>query len=145
MGFSVSGSMAVILIGVLVAFGVMFPAVLGSSQQLGDAQAAQGDRILEQQNTDIAINETTYDAGEETFNVTVDNAGTTDLDVETTDVLVDGTYRVPERTAVGGDGETGVWLPGETLRITVGNVSSQPGSVKVVTETGVADRTEVSA
>ena len=149
MGFSVSGSVAIISIGVLVAFGVMFPAVVDSSHQVSEAQSTQSERILDQQNTEITIDNATYDG----TNLTVDvvNEGTVALDVGETDVIVDGHYVdfEPEETTVyqtlnksDGDATTGVWLSGEVLEVTIA-VDSPPERVKVVTETGVSDVTEV--
>lgn len=136
--------MAIISIGVLVAFGVMFPAVIDSSQQVSEAQSTQSERILDQQNTEIHINDTTYDG--DTLTVTVVNAGTVALDVEETDVIVDGEYRNPNGTTVyptrnttSGNTETEMWLSGEVLEIVV--TVENPSRVKIVTETGVADST----
>lgn len=146
MGFSVSGSVAIISIGVLVAFGVMFPAVMDSSQQVSEAQSTQSERILDQQNTQIHINATAYDAG--TLAVDVVNEGTVALDVDETDVIVDGEYVTPNATTVyqtsdktDGDASTNVWLSGEVLEVVV-ELDSSPDRVKVVTETGVSDSTE---
>lgn len=146
MGFSVSGSVAIISIGVLVAFGVMFPAVIDSSHQVGEAQSTQSERILEQQNTQVRINDSTYDGTNLT--VTVVNEGTVALDVDATDVIVDGAYVQPDETTVyrspnktDGDGSTNVWLAGEVLEVVVAT-DTEPNRVKIVTETGVADATE---
>lgn len=146
MGFSVSGSVAIVSIGVLVAFGVMFPAVIDSSQQVGEAQSTQSDRILEQQNTEIHINDSTYDGTNLT--VAVINEGTIALEVGETDLLVDGAYVTPNETTVyrstnatDGDTNTAVWLAGEVLEFVV-ELDSRPDRVKVVTENGVADATE---
>lgn len=145
MGFSVSGSVAIISIGALVAFGVMFPAIIDSSHQVGEAQSTQSERILEQQNTQIRINDSTYDGTNLT--VTVVNEGTAALDVDETDTIVDGAYVQPDETTVyrsldktNGDGSTNVWLSGEVLEIVV--AVDSPNRVKIVTETGVADATE---
>lgn len=145
MGFSVSGSVAIISIGAIVAFGIMFPAVIDSSHQVSEAQATQSERILDQQNTAIRINNSVYDG----TNLTVDvvNEGTVALDIDETDVIVDGEYVSPNATTVyqtlnktDGDESTGVWVSGEVLEIVVS--VEDPNRVKVVTETGVADSTE---
>lgn len=145
MGFSVSGSVAIISIGALVAFGVMFPAVIDSSHQVSEAQSTQSERILEQQNTQIRINESTYDGTDLTVEIV--NEGTVALDVNGTDVIVNGTYVTPDNTTVYqtldksvGDTSTEVWLSGEVLEVVVS--VDDPNRVKVVTETGVSDATE---
>lgn len=144
MGFSVSGSVAIIFIGVLIAFGVMFPTIMDSSQQLGDARSEQSDRLLEQQNTEIIIQNATYDSGANELTVNVTNNGTVSLDINETDFLVDGEYRVVGGTdsSIDGDTTTEVWLPGEKLVVTITSVTSTPSRVKVVTENGVSDYTE---
>lgn len=146
MGFSVSGSVAIVSIGVLVAFGVMFPAVIDSNQQVSEAQSTQSERILEQQNTEIHINDSSYDGTNLTVEVV--NRGTVALDVGETDLLVDGEYARPNQTTVyrslnktDGETATDVWLAGEVLEVVV-EIDTRPNRVKVVTETGVADRTE---
>lgn len=145
MGFSVSGSVAIVSIGVLVAFGVMFPTVVDSNHQISEAQSTQSDRILEQQNTEIHINDSRYDG----TNLTVDvvNEGTAALGVAATDVIVDGEYVEPDVTTVyrspnetTGDASTDVWLSGEVLEVVV--AVDDPARVKIVTENGVADATE---
>ena len=145
MGFSVSGSVAIISIGAIVAFGVMFPAVIDSSHQVSEAQSTQSERILDQQNTGIRINDSVYDGTNLTIEVV--NEGTVALDIEETDVIVDGEYVTPDATTVyqtlnktDGDASTGVWLSGEVLEIDV--EIADPQRVKIVTETGVADTME---
>lgn len=145
MGFSVSGSVAIVSIGVLVAFGVMFPAVIDSNHQVSEAQSTQSDRILDQQNTEIHINDSSYDGTNLTVRVV--NGGTVTLDVDETDLLVDGEYVRPNETTVyhslnttEGEPSTDVWLTGEVLEFVV-ELDSRPDRVKVVTERGVADWT----
>lgn len=148
MGFSVSGSTAIIFIGVLVAFGVMFPAVMDSNERMGDAQAGQSDRLLEQQNTEIRINRTQYDGGTNELTVEIESEGTVALGVPKTDLLVDGQYVEPDGTTVyesldsqTGDANTTVWLAGEVLEVTA-SYDATPERVKIVTENGVSDATE---
>lgn len=146
MGFSVSGSVAIVSIGVLVAFGVMFPAVIDSNHQVSEAQSTQSDRILDQQNTEIHINDSRYDGTNLTVEVV--NEGTVTLEVSETDILVDGEYVTPNQTTVyrstnttDGKTTTDVWLASEVLEVVV-ELDSRPTRVKVVTETGVSDLTQ---
>lgn len=133
--------MAIVFVGALIAFGVVFPTAIDSTQQVGDAHSEQSDQLLDRKNTDISINETTYDETDGDLVVTVDNEGTTALEVSRTDVIVDGDYRVPNVTAVAGDDGTDVWQSGETVEVTFEDVS-EPSTVKVVTASGNADRTD---
>lgn len=134
MGFSVSASAAIIFIGFVVAFTTLYPVAANGLERVTDAREDVNDRALDRQNTAIELANTSYDNG--TLTVEVNNTGTTELSASETDLLVDNTHWTGERS-VEGDADTDVWLPGETLTITVENLSMSPERVKVVTENGV--------
>lgn len=160
MGFSTSAATAVMLIGFLVAASVFFPAVFTASSDTGDAFAAQADQTRDRLNTalDVTTAEqetTTDDEGNDEMSdvtVTVENVGTTSLDVSKTDVLLDGVYIDPDDTTrtVIDDGDriadTDVWYPGSALEIVVPietiEESFEDGyevdRAKVTTETGIS-------
>ncbi|WP_327052573.1 fla cluster protein FlaF [Halomicrococcus gelatinilyticus] len=141
MGFSVSGSTAILFIAMFVSFGVMYTASYNGFERVSDAKGEEMDQMLTQRNTELNITDTSYSGGNLT--VTVNNTGSTSLDIEDTDVLVNGSYVTDsdiEARDVDGDVNTTLWLPGETLTVKV-NVAS-PARVKIVTTAGVAD-TEV--
>lgn len=147
MGFSVSGATAVILVGGLIAFSFAFTAASNGYEQIADAREEHQNSVLAQQNTAIEVTNATYDSGAGELTVNATNEGSTELEVADTSLLVDGEYVQPSalNASVEGDSSTALWLPGETLTFVV-DVASQPGRVKVVTETGVADTTtEVTA
>lgn len=143
MGFSTSAAAAVIFVGALVSLGLLYPATAGSFEQVNDALGDREDRLLEQRNTEVAIDRAEYNATTEDVTVVVENTGTTALAVNDTDVMLNGSIRT-ENVTLAVENVTGrtVWAPGETLRITVENVSAAPGRVKVVTEYGVSVATE---
>ena len=62
MGFSVSGSAAIVFIGLIVAAGIAIPSVVGGFGSMASAQGQQTDRGVETLNTDIAIETATYNA-----------------------------------------------------------------------------------
>lgn len=140
MGFSVSGSAAIVFIGLIVAAGIAIPSVVGSFGSMASAQGQQTDRGVETLNTDIEIRNTTYNATDNELDVRLSNTGSTTLSVDETSVLVDGT--IPPAgdvtTDVEGNTNADLWLPGETLNVTVSNVDPEPDRVKVVTENGIA-------
>jgi len=141
MGFSVSGSTAILFIAMFVSFGVLYTASYNGFERVADAKGEGMDQMLTQRNTELNITDTSYSGGNLT--VTVNNTGSTSLSLNDTDVLVNGSYVTAsdvEARDVDGDAGTSLWLPGETLTVKV-NVTS-PARVKVVTNTGVAD-TEV--
>lgn len=141
MGFSVSGSTAILFIAMFVSFGVVYTASYNSFERVTEAKGGEMDQMLNQRNTGLNITDTTYSGGNLT--VSVNNTGATSLNLEDTDVLVDGSYVTDSDVVdrdVDGDVDTSLWLPGETLSVTVNATS--PARVKVVTGLGVAD-TEV--
>ncbi|EMA10824.1 flagellar protein FlaF [Haloarcula vallismortis] len=145
MGFSVSGSAAVIFVAAFIGFGMFYSATANSFERVNDAREDQRDRLLDQQNTDISLVSATWNSsGEKDLVVTIDNTGSETLSVEATDLLVDNDYRTGYGTTVDGDGSTDIWASQERLTITVSSLSSQPDRVKVVTENGIADTMVVS-
>ena len=135
MGFSVSGSAAIIFIGLVVAAGIAIPAVIGSVGSIADAQGEQIDRGIDALNTDFEI-ETQLIENEDDdddLEVTLTNTGSTTLSLAKTSVLVDGDIRP------GVAGEE-LWAPGEEITITIDGVPSE-GRVKVVVENGIAETT----
>jgi flagellar protein FlaF len=146
MGFSVSGSAAIIFAALFIAFGMYHSAATDSFERVSDARDSHADAALERTNTEIAIESAVrdLDAGVTEFRVRVNNTGSTALSVEETDALVDSDYRTGWRTdaTVDGTSNTELWLPGEQL---VFNLTGDTGDrVKVVTEHGVADSAEVT-
>ncbi|EMA25125.1 MULTISPECIES: flagellar protein F [Haloarcula] len=145
MGFSVSGSAAVIFVAAFIGFGMFYSATANSFERVNDAREDQRDRLLDQQNTDISLVSATWNAsGSENLVVTVDNTGSETLSVEATDLLVDNDYQAGYDTTVDTDPSTDIWASQERLEITVTSLSSQPDRVKVVTENGIAETMVVS-
>jgi flagellar protein FlaF len=136
-GFGVSGSTAVIFLGVLIASGTLYTAAAGSAEQVSDARNAESEELLDRRNTVIDVASVTYDNNTTTLSVTVTNNGTTTLSVEDTSLLVDNEYVIPDSTAVDGDGDTDVWAPDQSLVFEV-DADTTPDRVKVVAENGVA-------
>ncbi|MDS0281993.1 flagellin [Haloarcula onubensis] len=137
MGFSVSGSAALIFVAAFIGFGMFYSAAANSTELVNDAREDRSDRQLERTNTEIDVTDVTYNAIAQYVNLTVENTGATELTVSDVDVLVDNSYQTGYRTAVEGDTATDLWLPGETLTINV-TVGGTPSRVKLVTGPGVA-------
>ncbi|MFC7075279.1 archaellum stator protein ArlF [Haloarcula halophila] len=138
MGFSVSGSAALIFVAAFIGFGMFYTASANSFETVNDAREASADQTLEQQNTAIEIQTVVYNSTAASLEITVDNTGSTELSVEAVDVLADNQYLSGYGTEVDGSTTTDLWLPGETLTISATGVSSDPGRVKLVTGPGVA-------
>ena len=144
MGFSVSGSAAVIFVAAFIGFGMFYSAAANGFERVNDAREDQRDRLLDQQNTDISVVSATWNNSDDNLVVTVDNTGSETLSVEATDLLVDNDYQTGYDTTVDTDPSTDIWASQERLEITVTSFSSSPLRVKVVTENGIAETMVVS-
>lgn len=145
MGFSVSGSAALVFAALFVAFGVWHGAATESFERVSDAREARADDALDERNTDLRIDTARYAGG--TLVVRATNTGSVALSLNATDVVVDNAYRtdwqadaeIDDRTLA-----TDLWLPGETVNATFAT-GGPPDRVTVATENGVADAREVSS
>lgn len=143
MGFSVSGSYAIIAVAALLAAGTMFTVVQNTDDEVIEALGDQFERSGNVAETDITILNSSYNTGDEELRISVKNTGNRRLSVGETDLLVDGEYvnSTARNTSVDGQTDTQVWGRQETLEINVSLES--PDRVKVVTEHGVAAFTTV--
>lgn len=145
MGFSVSASTAVIVVGLFLAFGMFFPAMSNSVQLVHDAESDRADRLLAQQNTDVELTGATFnESGEDRLVVNVTNTGSTTISVESIDLLVDNELQEIEtdddiETTIDDDDETTLFQPGETLTITIDDeqLDSDPERVLVAVDHGI--------
>ena len=144
MGFSVSGSAAIIFAAMFIAFGMWHTAATNGFERVSDAQEEDADRLLAQQNTAIVIDSAVADTGAGETRIRATNTGSTELSLNETDVLVDNEYHDGWQGNATLDGTSGtdLWLPGEQLEFNVSVGSA--AQVKVVTETGVSDTSGVT-
>lgn len=152
MGFSVSGAAAVIFLSMFIAFGMLYTAADNSLHEVIDAQDDRTDRTLETKNTAIEITSAEFvedeDGADDEVDVTATNTGATALSLDATSLLTDNTFQQGwEDDATVDDAEDGedtdLWLPGETLSVTV-SVDEQPDRVTLTTSSGVSATAEVS-
>jgi len=140
MGFSVSGSAAILFIAAFVSVGILYSAAFNGFERVQDAESASDERVLEAKNTAIEISNVTYEGGtDDRMTVNVTNNGSTTLSLSATDLVTDGTYVGEDaylNTSVDGNNATDLWMPGETYSMTV-NQEPEPDRIKVVTENGV--------
>ncbi|MFB6162537.1 MAG: flagellin [Halococcoides sp.] len=140
MGFSVSGSAAIIFAAMFIAFGMFYSATTATSDRITDARDESRERSLELQNAAISIqNVTTASSGGTYYvNATVLNTGSAALGVNRTGFLIDNRYQTDflDR-AVEGNSQTDLWLPGEILTANM-TTSSVPNRLRVVADRGVA-------
>jgi flagellar protein FlaF len=143
MGFSVSGATALILIALLLSFGAVYTATTGTFGEIRDAQVDQSDRNVETLNTDIEIESAIYNgSGNYNLVITVNNTGATTLELNNTDLLIDGDLQTGWRDSATIDGSdtANLWIPQSTLEITIEYAESdpRPDRVKLVTEYEIA-------
>jgi len=141
MGFSVSASTAIIFAGLFLAVGILYPAVSNGYELVQDAEVDRDDAQLDMRNSAINITELNGDR------INVTNEGSTALDAENVDLVINGEYqpRGDYNPAVDGDSGTSLWLPGETLEIAEnGDVIFSPGDqVRLVTDHGLSVTGEI--
>jgi flagellar protein FlaF len=155
MGFGVSGATAVVVVGLFVSAGIFYDAAATSYEAVDEAEDGRAEALLEQRNTAVSVANAAIQAPGNALVVRVNNTGSTSLTVPETTLLADNVV-VPHDAnatwAVESDTETDVWLPGETLEVTVSRtwlddifgVDSDPERVKLATETGVSDTAGVA-
>ncbi|MFC6615158.1 flagellin [Halopenitus salinus] len=152
MGVSVSASTAIIVAGLFVAFGTLYPVASNGFDRVSDAGSEVNERALERENTDVEFVNATYDGS--TLNVTVENGGARTVSVPRTSLVVDNEYVTtsdeetivydPETTdPANGSTSTELWLPEERLRFSV--PADDPETALVATEEGLQVRGTVVA
>lgn len=142
MGFSTSGSLLLVFLGVMIAVGTAYTVSANTVERVTEATDSQRERFGTVQQSGIEVVDAVYnESGDEHLIVRVDNTGETTLDAEDVDVIVDGEYRGTgdfERLEVDGT-DSAVWLPGDRLVLEDENATEAPTRVKVVSGPGVAD------
>lgn len=144
MGFSVSGSTAIIFIAAIVSFGVMYTSAYNSYELMDAAEDEKTANLLEQQNTEIEIVAIQTFTSNNTVDVTVKNTGATELHVGDTDLLLNGAYQSGVNTLVDGQSGRTLWLPGENLTMEASFDPTGTVRVKVITTRGNAVYQEVT-
>ncbi|MDY6865181.1 MAG: hypothetical protein SVY15_04315 [Halobacteriota archaeon] len=134
MGFSVSASIAIFLLGSLVMGSLAYTSMSNSARLVNDGQNEQHERMREELQTDINITSTDYNLTLQRLQVSVENTGSIVLDSSEVDLIIDGTISSSLSFS-----PSKVWIPENNLIITATGVSSSPNRVKVVTENGVSD------
>jgi flagellar protein FlaF len=144
MGFSVSGSLVLVFLGLFVALSVAYGATSDAMERVAEAESDGVDRLERVQNTDVDVTSVTVvDTTNCNVAVTAENVGETTLDVNETDLLYDNEYRTGwRRNATVEAIATDLWHPGEELTITTYDHATPPSRIRLVTGPGVT-QTEV--
>lgn len=141
MGFSVSGSMVVVLFGLFIALSTFYTSGANTMERLAGAESDRADALDRTYETGVNVTAVTVtDATNCDVEVRVNNTGTTALSLAETSLVVNNTVfgGWDGDATVDGDGDTDRWLPGEQVVYADQNREAAPDLVKVVTTTGVA-------
>lgn len=152
--FSTAGSLLVVFIGLYLALGGLYTATANTVERLDSASDLEREATAAIAATDITIESAVWNVSvvESETNLTVEvlNSGDRSIRVSEIDTLVDGTYLsvdAYERVEIDGR-DTDLWRPGERLFLrdegTIDDRGGSPTSVKIVTDVGVADVSEVT-
>ena len=153
MGVSVSASTAIIVAGLFFAFTAFYPVAANGFDRVTDAQHGVNERALEQQNTDFAVTNATYDNTSAELTVNATNDGSVGLVVSDATLVVDNEYvdlgGESVNTTVDGNADTDLWLGGEGLTVTVDSAELETdidgdSRIVLVVESGVRDAATVT-
>jgi flagellar protein FlaF len=139
-GFSVSGTFALVFAGVFIVGSMLYGTAANNAEQLQEATHEQHQQLNAVAETAIDVTDVQLLASGCGVAVLVNNTGDTELLVNDTDLLLDGTYQTGWEVSatVDGDASTDLWLPGERLNASVDGLAAAPERVKVVSGPGVA-------
>lgn len=140
MGFSVSGSVVVVLLGLFIALGTFYTSGANTMERLSEAEADRADHLRHVQES--AVNVTSVTITDDTacdIGITATNTGSTTLALPDVDLLLDNVVVTDwqDAASVDGDSDTDLWLPGEQLVVNRTDRSTAPDHTKLVTGVGV--------
>ncbi len=139
MGLSVSASAGVVLVGVILIFGTLQPAVEKASEIKEEARSDWLDWKEKKEKSEMEILEINYTESKSILNITVKNNGDAPLDIREIEVLLNGTYSTHKINSTVVDNHiknTNVLNPGQVLNITLEEVKQKISRIVVVNEFG---------
>jgi len=127
----------ILLVAIISSATVIYSTISANYDIIRKAEASKNEIDMEQLHTIIEIINVTYSVGKISINST--NNGSTEIDVNDIDVIIDGVYYTDNitSTTISGANVT-LWLPEETLKIEVTS-DSAPSRVKLVAHNGISD------
>ncbi len=138
MGLSVSAAAGIVMIGVILIFGTLYPAIESSTKLKNEARSEWSQWQEAKQRADMTITNVSHT--DEQLNISLKNTGDTTLKVDELEVLVDGTYRsenINHTVVAGNINNTNLWNPGQNLTITLEKIEKENVQrVSVVDEFG---------
>ncbi len=120
MGFSVSATMAIFFASFLILFSILYSSVNSAFDDMQTAFDEKYDGLQARSDTSLSIIDTAYYREDNSLVIDVLNTGTTSLDVNCTQLLVDGVLTSSATFQIQGV-TTEIWQPNEVLTITLTN------------------------
>lgn len=128
---------AILLVAMVIAASMIFSTLSANYEMLKEAENTKNKIEYEQLHTTITIDNVTYSSGTVVINAT--NEGSTVIETDKIDVLINGELYTSNITSTSVDGvNVTLWMPDEILRIEVSSAVS-PSRVKLVAHNGVSD------
>jgi archaellum component FlaF (FlaF/FlaG flagellin family) len=132
MGFATSITIAIFFVSFLIIASMTYPILINSYKTLQNSRVTNHDIHMDQLNTAVDIIRLT-DLTENSITITVLNKGSTVLNVDSSDILIDGLY------ANYSAAPTGHWMPLEEVRFTINTSTSSDHRISFITENGNSD------
>ncbi|GEM_PF-649858 len=139
MGLSVSASAAIVMIGFVLVFGTLYPAIESSQEIKNEARSQWLDWRDEKQNAEMSVDSVEYIEQDTRLNISLKNTGDTAFAISELEVLLDGVYSTDKVTGYVVDQRienTDIWNPGQDLNLTLEEVEEEIHRVLVVNEFG---------
>ncbi|MFP3871892.1 MAG: hypothetical protein ACOC55_03275 [Candidatus Natronoplasma sp.] len=139
MGLSVSASAAIVLVGVVLIFGTLYPAIERAQEIEEEARNDWLEWKDQKQRAEMTISDVNYLGAENILNISLNNTGDTVLDINELEVLLDGVYCTDKVTSKIIDDQienTDLWNPGQKLVLSLEDVEEETNRVLVVSEFG---------
>jgi flagellar protein FlaF len=135
MGFATSIAISIFFIAIMLIATVTYPVIFHSTTSIRDSINDKHKLQMSRLNTHINIMSATQTGGN--INITLSNRGSTVLNANKSDILVDGNYTSYIVSP------SGLWLPGKNAVFSVNADAATNHTLKIITENGISAYWEV--
>lgn len=125
MGLSVSAAAGIVIIGVILIFGTLYPAIESSRQMKNEARSEWAQRQDAEQRAAMTITSIDLNQTEERLNISLKNTGDTALNLEELEILINGVYmseKISDWVVEEEITNTNIWNPCQHLNLTLQNI-----------------------
>jgi len=132
MGFATSVTVVIFFVAILIITSIAYPTLINSYRTIQDSQDDKHEIRMDQLNTAIDV-KSIIDWNPNNITITISNTGTTVLDVNNMEILVDGLYTAYSAAP------TGYWIPGTDVQFKVTASTTTNHQIMIITENGNSD------